>query len=72
MLQPGGRSVWGGLREPQRKPTWWYTGLEIALLHVFQKFIAQRTNPFQTWIGLTDSDGSWKWVDGTDYGNGYK
>ncbi|XP_013836756.1 asialoglycoprotein receptor 2 isoform X5 [Sus scrofa] len=36
------------------------------------KFIAQRTNPFQTWIGLTDSDGSWKWVDGTDYGNGYK
>uniref|UniRef100_A0A8D1AZ14 Asialoglycoprotein receptor 2 n=1 Tax=Sus scrofa TaxID=9823 RepID=A0A8D1AZ14_PIG len=54
-----------------------YCQLENAHLVVInsreeQKFIAQRTNPFQTWIGLTDSDGSWKWVDGTDYGNGYK
>uniref|UniRef100_A0A8C0I6K0 Asialoglycoprotein receptor 2 n=1 Tax=Balaenoptera musculus TaxID=9771 RepID=A0A8C0I6K0_BALMU len=37
-----------------------------------QKFIAQHTNPFQTWIGLTDSDGSWRWVDGTDYRHNYK
>uniref|UniRef100_A0A8D1LCQ6 C-type lectin domain-containing protein n=1 Tax=Sus scrofa TaxID=9823 RepID=A0A8D1LCQ6_PIG len=54
-----------------------YCQLENAHLVVInsreeQKFIAQRTNPFQTWIGLTDSDGSWKWVDGTDYGNSYK
>uniref|UniRef100_A0A8C0E2U0 Asialoglycoprotein receptor 2 n=1 Tax=Balaenoptera musculus TaxID=9771 RepID=A0A8C0E2U0_BALMU len=41
-------------------------------LPVFQKFIAQHTNPFQTWIGLTDSDGSWRWVDGTDYRHNYK
>ncbi|XP_025219289.1 asialoglycoprotein receptor 2-like [Theropithecus gelada] len=36
------------------------------------KFIVQHTNPFNTWIGLTDSDGSWKWVDGTDYRHNYK
>uniref|UniRef100_A0A8C0RWY0 Asialoglycoprotein receptor 2 n=2 Tax=Canis lupus familiaris TaxID=9615 RepID=A0A8C0RWY0_CANLF len=37
-----------------------------------QKFILQHTNPFDTWIGLTDSDGSWRWVDGTDYQQSYK
>ncbi|XP_023601964.1 C-type lectin domain family 10 member A-like isoform X2 [Myotis lucifugus] len=37
-----------------------------------QRFIAQHSSPFHTWIGLTESDGSWKWVDGTDYGNSYK
>ncbi|XP_006151894.1 asialoglycoprotein receptor 2 isoform X2 [Tupaia chinensis] len=37
-----------------------------------QTFIAQHTNPFHAWIGLTDSDGSWKWVDGTDYEHNYK
>ncbi|XP_077021820.1 asialoglycoprotein receptor 2 isoform X2 [Tamandua tetradactyla] len=54
-----------------------YCQLENAHLVVInsreeQKFILQRTNPFQTWMGLTDSDGSWKWVDGTDYGHGYR
>ncbi|GAB5580430.1 asialoglycoprotein receptor 2 isoform X1 [Prionailurus iriomotensis] len=37
-----------------------------------EKFISQHINPFDAWIGLTDSDGSWKWVDGTDYNHGYK
>ncbi|XP_070249020.1 C-type lectin domain family 10 member A-like isoform X2 [Myotis yumanensis] len=37
-----------------------------------QRFIAQHSSPFHTWIGLTESNGSWKWVDGTDYGNSYK
>ncbi|XP_014403671.1 PREDICTED: asialoglycoprotein receptor 2-like [Myotis brandtii] len=39
---------------------------------VFQRFIAQHSSPFHTWIGLAESDGSWKWVDGTDYGNSYR
>ncbi|KAK2506661.1 hypothetical protein MC885_006743 [Smutsia gigantea] len=54
-----------------------YCQLENAHLVVInsreeQKFIVQHTNPFHTWIGLTDSDGSWKWVDGTDYRYNYK
>ncbi|XP_054315005.1 asialoglycoprotein receptor 2 isoform X3 [Pongo pygmaeus] len=54
-----------------------YCQLENAHLVVInsweeQKFIVQHTNPFNTWIGLTDSDGSWKWVDGTDYRHNYK
>ncbi|XP_059004297.1 asialoglycoprotein receptor 2-like isoform X1 [Mustela lutreola] len=54
-----------------------YCRLESAHLVVInsreeQKFIMQHTNPFDAWIGLTDSDGSWKWVDGTDYEQSYK
>ncbi|VFV45096.1 asialoglycoprotein receptor 2-like [Lynx pardinus] len=53
-----------------------YCRLENAHLVVVnsreeQKFISQHINPFDAWIGLTDSDGSWKWVDGTDYNHGY-
>ncbi|XP_013377715.1 PREDICTED: asialoglycoprotein receptor 2 isoform X3 [Chinchilla lanigera] len=54
-----------------------YCQLENAHLVVInsweeQKFIAQHTGPFHTWIGLTDSEGSWKWVDGTEYRYSYK
>uniref|UniRef100_A0A8C5LGM3 Asialoglycoprotein receptor 2 n=2 Tax=Jaculus jaculus TaxID=51337 RepID=A0A8C5LGM3_JACJA len=54
-----------------------YCQLENAHLLVInsweeQKFITQHMGPFHTWIGLTDSDGSWKWVDGTDYRSNYK
>ncbi|XP_037666317.1 asialoglycoprotein receptor 2-like [Choloepus didactylus] len=37
-----------------------------------QKFILEHTNPFQTWLGLTNSEGSWKWVDDTDYRSTYR
>ncbi|XP_012041000.1 asialoglycoprotein receptor 2 isoform X2 [Ovis aries] len=54
-----------------------YCQLENAHLVVVnsreeQKFVVQHSNPFRIWIGLTDSDGSWKWVDGTDYRHSYK
>nr|XP_056719590.1 asialoglycoprotein receptor 1-like [Euleptes europaea] len=32
-----------------------------------QQFVAQRTKPRYTWIGLSYASGSWKWVDGTSY-----
>ncbi|XP_008059137.1 asialoglycoprotein receptor 2 [Carlito syrichta] len=61
--------TWFGAKE--------YCQLENAHLVVInsreeQKFVAHHTSPFGTWIGLTDSDGSWKWVDGTDYSSNYK
>ncbi|XP_054988182.1 asialoglycoprotein receptor 2 [Sorex araneus] len=49
-----------------------YCQLEKAHLAVVnseekQKFIVQHTNSFDYWIGLTESNDSWKWVDGTNY-----
>ncbi|XP_069498563.1 asialoglycoprotein receptor 1-like [Ambystoma mexicanum] len=32
-----------------------------------QQFLQTKTIPAYTWIGLTDVDGTWKWVDGTNY-----
>uniref|UniRef100_A0A8C5QMN6 C-type lectin domain-containing protein n=1 Tax=Leptobrachium leishanense TaxID=445787 RepID=A0A8C5QMN6_9ANUR len=32
-----------------------------------QRFISTFSRPFTSWIGLTDADGSWEWVDGTPY-----
>ncbi|XP_049717115.1 asialoglycoprotein receptor 2 isoform X1 [Loxodonta africana] len=54
-----------------------YCQLEDAHLVVInskeeQQFILQHASPFHTWLGLTSTGGSWKWVDGTDYENGYK
>ncbi|XP_049622189.1 asialoglycoprotein receptor 2-like [Suncus etruscus] len=54
-----------------------YCQLEKAYLVVInsreeQKFLEPHTQSFNNWIGLTDSDGSWKWVDGTDYKSNYK
>ncbi|XP_055971106.1 asialoglycoprotein receptor 2 [Sorex fumeus] len=48
-----------------------YCQLEKAHLVVInskdeQDFIVQHTNSFNNWIGLTERDGFWKWVDGTD------
>ncbi|XP_013004218.1 asialoglycoprotein receptor 2 [Cavia porcellus] len=54
-----------------------YCQLENAHLVVInsweeQKFITQHTEPFHTWIGLTDIEGTWKWVDGTEYRHSYR
>ncbi|KAM4844871.1 C-type lectin domain family 10 member A-like [Thomomys bottae] len=54
-----------------------YCQLENAHLVVInswdeQKFIVQHTSPFHTWIGLSDREGPWRWVDGTDYEHNYQ
>ncbi|XP_051036162.1 asialoglycoprotein receptor 2 [Phodopus roborovskii] len=54
-----------------------YCQLENAHLVVInsweeQKFVVKHTGSFHTWIGLTDRDGFWKWVDGTEYRSNYK
>ncbi|XP_066219460.1 asialoglycoprotein receptor 2-like isoform X1 [Saccopteryx leptura] len=76
-LEHEGRCYWfsrSGLTWPEAEK---YCQLENAHLVVInsreeQKFIIQHTRPFKAWIGLTETDGSWKWVDGTDYRNSYK
>uniref|UniRef100_A0A8C8W844 C-type lectin domain-containing protein n=1 Tax=Peromyscus maniculatus bairdii TaxID=230844 RepID=A0A8C8W844_PERMB len=37
-----------------------------------QKFIHDHKGPAHTWMGLTDQNGPWRWVDGTDFDNGFK
>nr|XP_004669232.2 asialoglycoprotein receptor 1 [Jaculus jaculus] len=54
-----------------------YCQLENAHLVVVtsleeQKFVQHHMGPINTWIGLTDQDGPWKWVDGTDYEKSFK
>ncbi|MBZ3870503.1 Asialoglycoprotein receptor 1 [Sciurus carolinensis] len=54
-----------------------YCQLENAHLVVVtsweeQKFVQHHMGPLNTWIGLTDQNGPWKWVDGTDYETGFK
>ncbi|CAK7317538.1 asialoglycoprotein receptor 1-like isoform X3 [Vulpes vulpes] len=54
-----------------------YCQLESAHLVVVnsreeQKFIQHHMGPVNTWMGLTDQSGPWKWVDGTDYETGFK
>ncbi|XP_073903137.1 C-type lectin domain family 10 member A-like isoform X2 [Castor canadensis] len=36
------------------------------------KFIHDHKGPVHTWMGLTDQNGPWRWVDGTDYDKGFK
>ncbi|KAG8507099.1 Asialoglycoprotein receptor 1 [Galemys pyrenaicus] len=54
-----------------------YCQLENAHLVVVssmeeQKFVQHHTGPVNTWIGLTDQNGPWRWVDGSDYEKGFK
>ncbi|XP_037349341.1 asialoglycoprotein receptor 1-like [Talpa occidentalis] len=54
-----------------------YCRLENAHLVVIgsmeeQKFVQHHTGPVNTWIGLTDQNGPWRWVDGSDYEKGFK
>ncbi|XP_008854086.3 C-type lectin domain family 10 member A-like [Nannospalax galili] len=54
-----------------------YCQLENAHLVVVnsmeeQKFIQLHKGPGHTWMGLTDQNGPWRWVDGTDFDTGFK
>ncbi|XP_004605266.1 asialoglycoprotein receptor 1 [Sorex araneus] len=54
-----------------------YCRLENAHLVVIgslkeQQYIQSIMGPVETWIGLTDQNGPWRWVDGSDYEKGYK
>ncbi|XP_045055294.2 asialoglycoprotein receptor 1 [Desmodus rotundus] len=54
-----------------------YCQLENAHLVVInsrqeQDFVQQHIGSSFTWIGLTDPEGVWKWVDGTDYETNFK
>lgn len=54
-----------------------YCQLENSTLVVIgsleeQKFVQHHMGPGNTWIGLTDHTGSWKWVDGSDYEKGFQ
>ncbi|XP_008059138.1 C-type lectin domain family 10 member A-like [Carlito syrichta] len=53
-----------------------YCQLENAHLVVInsreeQNFIQEHICTAGAWTGLTDQNGPWKWVDGTDYGRGF-
>ncbi|XP_029436897.1 asialoglycoprotein receptor 1-like isoform X2 [Rhinatrema bivittatum] len=37
-----------------------------------QSFVEKQSMPDYHWIGLTDVDGQWKWVDGTSYDSAVK
>ncbi|XP_048221771.1 C-type lectin domain family 10 member A-like [Perognathus longimembris pacificus] len=37
-----------------------------------QNFINSHIRAVDTWMGLTDQNGPWRWVDGTDYEQGFK
>ncbi|XP_008059127.1 C-type lectin domain family 10 member A [Carlito syrichta] len=54
-----------------------YCQLENAHLVVInsreeQNFVQGRLGSSYTWMGLSDPEGVWKWVDGTDYENNFK
>ncbi|XP_060219385.1 C-type lectin domain family 10 member A-like [Meriones unguiculatus] len=37
-----------------------------------QKFIEAHKGPVAAWMGLTDQNGPWRWVDGTDFSTGFQ
>ncbi|XP_039087569.1 C-type lectin domain family 10 member A [Hyaena hyaena] len=37
-----------------------------------QNFVQQHTGSSHAWMGLSDPEGVWKWVDGTDYETNFK
>ncbi|KAL2765716.1 C-type lectin domain family 10 member A isoform 2, partial [Daubentonia madagascariensis] len=44
-----------------------YAHLVLINSREAQNFVQERLGFSYTWMGLSDSEGVWKWVDGTDY-----
>ncbi|VFV21836.1 c-type lectin domain family 10, partial [Lynx pardinus] len=54
-----------------------YCRLENAHLVVVnsreeQNFVQEHIGSLHAWMGLSDAEGAWKWVDGTDYETNFK
>nr|XP_060503496.1 asialoglycoprotein receptor 1-like isoform X3 [Panthera onca] len=37
-----------------------------------QNFVQEHIGSLHVWMGLSDAEGAWKWVDGTDYATNFK
>lgn len=45
---------------------------EVTILLSPQRFVQHHMGPVNTWMGLTDQDGPWRWIDGSDYEKGFQ
>ncbi|XP_012868726.1 PREDICTED: asialoglycoprotein receptor 2 isoform X1 [Dipodomys ordii] len=73
----GGSCYWFSRAGMNWHEAYAYCQLENAHLVVInswdeQRFIVEHMSPFHTWIGLSDIQGPWKWVDGTNYEHNYQ
>ncbi|XP_064438699.1 asialoglycoprotein receptor 1 isoform X2 [Mirounga angustirostris] len=76
-LEHGGSCYWFSRSGKSWAEADRYCQLEGAHLVVVgsweeQKFVQHHMGPVNTWMGLTDQSGLWKWVDGTDYETSFK
>ncbi|KAL7982973.1 hypothetical protein Chor_013579 [Crotalus horridus] len=53
--------------ESREQKSWEEAKAECKNHDAHLQFVAVRVKPHFVWIGLTDADGSWKWVDGSPY-----
>ena len=66
---------WFNINVKFRTPSprsWLGWGEVIVVILSSQDFVQQHIGSSFTWIGLTDPEGVWKWVDGTDYETNFK
>ncbi|XP_037348235.1 C-type lectin domain family 10 member A [Talpa occidentalis] len=76
-LEHGGSCYWFSRSRKSWSEAEKYCQLENAHLAVLnsrdeQNFVQKHLVNTFTWIGLTDSNGEWKWADGTDYKTNFK
>lgn len=46
--------------------------ISFPIFFSHQKFIEEHKDSMHTWMGLTDQNGPWRWVDGTNFDTGFK